>query len=227
MVLKMTHHHRRIQSAGYLVLLLTVCAAACGQNCPVVFCAEAGQEEWDWNEEYPEAVFDLPDDTAEMEADASQTVETLTTGNWTIPEGWEEKSHVDAGFGEVCVLRASGLSAADVTSEITCSYQSTIFSLAEYEQLREMLTNDVVYQNRNASVSTSCLYTDVQDNLFQIIADDSSQTYRDIFYYVIGSGKYFSVRVKEYRDEAEAAKAQERKTPSEAARLIAAGFVWN
>ena len=150
--MKMRHHHRRLQSAGYLVLLVTACAIGCGQPCPVAFCAEAEQEDGSGNEEYPEAVFDLQEYPVEIEEeeDVSQTADSLTTGNWSIPEGWEEKSHVDAGFGEVCVLRASGLSGADVTSEITCSYQSTIFSLAEYEQLREMLTNDVVYQNRNA-----------------------------------------------------------------------------
>ena len=132
-----------------------------------------------------------------------------------------------ASTSEKNVYKQEGLQDQAETSAITCSYIDTNYSVMEYEQLRDMLTNNLFYSNVNAQISTSAIYTNNKDYLYILIVDNSSQDYRNIYHYVVGDYRCFLVEVKEYRAEADQAKAQEQKTPQEIGQKVAEEFVWN
>lgn len=151
--------------------------------------------------------------------------EEKMTGTYAAAEGWIEDEEVST---EEKTVYVQALAAdADETSTITCSYIDTNYSVLEYEQLRDMLTNNLFYSNVNAQISTSAVYTLSKDYLYILIVDDSAKEYRDIYHYVVGDYRCFSVEVREYRAEAEAAKQLEEDTPQEAGQKIAEEFTWN
>lgn len=166
----------------------------------------------------------------EMIAQAEEIVlnaaeEEKMTGTYAAAEGWIEDEEVST---EEKTVYVQALAAdADETSTITCSYIDTNYSVLEYEQLRDMLTNNLFYSNVNAQISTSAVYTLSKDYLYILIVDDSAKEYRDIYHYVVGDYRCFSVEVREYRAEAEAAKQLEEDTPQEAGQKIAEEFTWN
>ncbi len=147
------------------------------------------------------------------------------TGTFTVEDGWAVDS--SESTKDVTVYRQSAQMDAEETSTITCSYMDTNYSVLEYEQLRDMLTNNLLYSNVNAQISTSAVYTQAKDYLYILIVDDSAQSYRDLYYYVVGDYRCFSLEVKEYRAEAEQAKAAQLLTPQEVGQKAAESFVWN
>lgn len=147
------------------------------------------------------------------------------TGTYTMESGWMLDD--GASTSEKNVYKQEGLQDQAETSAITCSYIDTNYSVMEYEQLRDMLTNNLFYSNVNAQISTSAIYTNNKDYLYILIVDNSSQDYRNIYHYVVGDYRCFLVEVKEYRAEADQAKAQEQKTPQEIGQKVAEEFVWN
>ncbi|MCC8066689.1 MAG: hypothetical protein LIO94_06270 [Clostridiales bacterium] len=158
------------------------------------------------------------------DADASEDSLPEENGSYTMEDGWYEDSMLSTG--EVTVYRQDACADAAETSTISCSYLDTNYSRTEYEQLRDMLTNNLVYGNVNAQITTSAVYTLSMDYLYIILVDDSSNDYRDIYYYVVGDYQCFCVQVKEYRSEAEQASAQDLQTPQEAGQKVAESFVW-
>lgn len=147
------------------------------------------------------------------------------TGTYTAAEGWSVDD--GASTSDVTVYKQDGCAGVDGTSTISCSYMDTNYSVLEYEQLRDMLTNNLVYSNVNAQISTSAVYTNAKDYLYILLVDDTSQDYRTIYCYVVGDYRCFSVEVKEYRAEAGQLQAQEQKTPQEAGQSMAESFLWN
>ena len=157
-------------------------------------------------------------------AEQETSADMLVTGTYQVPEGWSE---VETASSEMTkVYRKAEALEVDAASEITCSYMATNYSLQEYEQLRDMLTNDMVYSKVGAKISSTCTYTDKKDNLFILTVDDESKDYREIVYYVAGEKECFCVEVKEYRTEAESASAAKEKTPEETGKEIAVKFSW-
>ena len=172
----------------------------------------------------------IPFGCTELMAQAEEIVlnaaeEEKMTGTYTAAEGWIEDE--EASTEEKTVYVQASAADADETSTITCSYIDTNYSVLEYEQLRDMLTNNLFYSNVNAQISTSAVYTLSKDYLYILIVDDSAKEYRDIYHYVVGDYRCFSVEVREYRAEAEAAKLLEEDTPQEAGQKIAEEFTWN
>lgn len=147
------------------------------------------------------------------------------TGTYSMVSGWTLDD--ESTTSEKSVYKQDAYISQSETSTISCSYLDTNYSVMEYEQLRDMLTNNLFYSNVNAQISTSAVYTLDKDYLYILIVDDSSQAYRNIYHYVVGDYRCFCVEVKEYRAEADAAKAQNQKTPQEAGQTIAEEFVWN
>lgn len=152
------------------------------------------------------------------------SADTASQGQYTVPDGWSEDT--SAGQASGSVYRYSENVGVDGTSSITCQYMETNYMVSEYEQLRDMLTNDILYSRVNAEISTNAAYTDSRDYLYILTADDPSLAYREIFYYVVGDLKCFCVTVREYRSEAEDARAAQKLTPEEAGKQIASAFTW-
>ncbi|MCC8046276.1 MAG: hypothetical protein LIP12_12400 [Clostridiales bacterium] len=167
------------------------------------------------------------DDTAQDAAETGLSDEIALAdapGSYTMEDGWllDETLSSDT----VSVYIQDGNSDTAETSTISCSYIETNYSVQEYEQLRDMLTNNLLYSNVNAQISTSAVYTLAKDYLYIILVDDSSEDYRDIYHYVVGDYQCFCVQVKEYRAEAELASSQDLQTPQEAGQSVAEGFEW-
>ncbi len=159
------------------------------------------------------------------EAQEENASASARMGTYPAPEDWEE---VDSLSGEdSTVYKRSGFGDETETSTITCNYMDTNYRVVEYEQLRDMLTNNLVYSNINAQISSSAVYTKAKDYLYILTVDDSSKDYRDIYYYVVGDMRCFCVTVKEYRSEAEEMKASETSTPQEAGQKTAEEFTWD
>ncbi len=137
---------------------------------------------------------------------------------YSVPEGWTVDEQADLEDALVLCRQDDGL------STIVCGYLDTNYSIQEYEQLREMLTNNLLYEHVNAQISTSAVYTLAKDYLYTILVDDEEEAYRDIYHYVIGDYRCFCVFVREYRSEAE--EVQDQMTPREAGQSIAEGFTW-
>lgn len=161
----------------------------------------------------------------EAEAYAMTEEAAAMTGEWKVPDGWTEDSEDDSE--DIHTYKLTEMVGMTETSTITCSYMDTNYSVLEYEQLRNMLTNNLLYANVNAQISTSAVYTKAKDCLYIVIVDDSSQVYRDIYHYVVGDYRCFSVEVREYRSEAEQMKAADLKTPQETGLQIAEEFTWD
>lgn len=149
----------------------------------------------------------------------------VLTGSYTVVDGWSQDMEVSTD--EVVVYYQDAYQDAAVTSTISCTYMDTNYSVLDYEQLRDMLTNNLLYSNVNAQISTSAVYTLAKDYLYIVLVDDSAEDYRDIYHYVVGDYRCFCVQVKEYRSEAAQAQALEQDTPQEAGRKIAESFVWD
>ena len=90
-----------------------------------------------------------------------------------------------------------------------------------------MLTNNAVYSNADAQISTSTAYTDAKDYLYMLTVEPSGVDYQDIYYYVVGDRRCFCVEVREYQAEADALEAAQKKTPSQTGQDIAMKFTWN
>ena len=159
-----------------------------------------------------------------VSAEQETSVELSAIGTYQVPDGWSEVTSASSEITKV--YRPTENLELDASSEITCSYMATNYSVMEYEQLRDMLTNDMVYGKVGAEISSTCTYTDKKDNLFILTADDESKEYREIVYYVAGEKECFCVEVKEYRAEAESTAAAKKKTPEEIGKEIAAKFSW-
>jgi hypothetical protein len=162
-----------------------------------------------------------------IEADAEENGQTgseAMTGTYSAPEGWSVDD--SAGSAEKTVYVSDASAGTESTSTITCSYLDTNYSVLEYEQLRDMLTNNLLYSNVNAQISASAVYTNAKDYLYILLVDDSSQDFRNIYCYVVGDYRCFCVEVKEYRTEAEQLRAQEMNTPQEVGQSLAESFVW-
>lgn len=162
--------------------------------------------------------------TSSLMVQADETEASLT-GTYSVADGWTEDT--DASDDSKKVYKQTEQKDLEDTSTITCSYLDTNYSVLEYEQLRDMLTNNLLYSNVDAQISTSAVYTKEKDCLYIVIVDDSVQDYRDIYHYVVGDYRCFCVEVREYRAEAEQAKAQEQKTPQEVGMQMAQEFVWD
>lgn len=156
--------------------------------------------------------------------DMAETAAVLT-GTYTVESGWSVDNA--ASTQDRTVYKQDAYVGVDGTSTITCSYLDTNYSVFEYEQLRDMLTNNLLYSNVNAQISTSAVYTDAKDYLYILIVDDTSQDYQNIYCYVVGDYRCFCVDVKEYRSDAEQLQAQSLRTPKEVGQSIAEKFVWN
>ena len=84
---------------------------------------------------------------------AEENASTAMTGSYSVDSDWvriEQKSDTEKD-----VYRQEASKDVEETSEITCSYLDTNYSVAEYEQLRDMLTNNLMYSDVNAQISTS------------------------------------------------------------------------
>lgn len=184
-------------------------------------------------EEYEDVTLEAFDDgsegevTEELAGEEVQEADAASgrMGTYPAPENWEK---VDSLSKEDSVVyKRSGYGGEDETSTITCDYIDTNYRVVEYEQLRDMLTNNLVYSNVNAQISSSAVYTKAKDYLYILTVDDSSKDYRDIYYYVVGDMRCFCVTVKEYRSEAEEMKASDTSTPQEAGQKTAEEFTWD
>ncbi|MCD8347962.1 MAG: hypothetical protein LUD16_08460 [Lachnospiraceae bacterium] len=160
----------------------------------------------------------------ESTADEQAMTEEETPGTYTMEEGWCLDEELSTEEEEVYRLETS--EEGQETSTISCSYLETNYSRQDYEQLRDMLTNNLIYDNVNAQITTSAVYTLSMDYLYIVLVDDSTEEYCDIYHYVVGDYQCFCVQVREYRAEAELAKAQEQATPREVGQTVAEGFVW-
>ncbi|MCD7735994.1 MAG: hypothetical protein LUI07_03360 [Lachnospiraceae bacterium] len=154
-----------------------------------------------------------------------EETESTLTGTYTMAEGWSEDADQSTD-GITVYVQGSG-AAKEESSTISCSYLDTNYSRQEYEQLRDMLTNNLIYSNVDAQISTSAVYTLSMDYLYIVLVDDSSEDYRNIYNYVVGDYRCFCVQVKEYRAEAEQAQAQDQDTPQESGQKVAESFVWD
>ncbi len=162
--------------------------------------------------------------------DLSETFEEETEaapGTYTMEEGWAEDEALSTEDVTVYIQDAYLDTDVSETSTISCSYLETNYSRQDYEQLRDMLTNNLLYSNVDAQITTSAVYTLSMDYLYIVLVDDSSEEYRDIYHYVVGDYQCFCVQVTEYRTEAELAEAQDLDTPREIGQKVAEGFVWN
>ncbi|MCD7762112.1 MAG: hypothetical protein LUI14_02735 [Lachnospiraceae bacterium] len=164
---------------------------------------------------------------AGMAAEEYETETEMLPGTYTMEEGWTENELLSSDGVTVYVQDAYADAESPETSLISCSFLDTNYSRQDYEQLRDMLTNKILYSNVSAQITTSAVYTLAMDYLYIILVDDSSAEYRTIYHYVVGDYQCFCVEVKEYRAEAEQAEAQEADTPQEIGQKIAEGFVWN
>ena len=155
---------------------------------------------------------------------AEENASSAITGSYSVNSEWVRIDQSSDTEKEVYKKEAS--QDMEETSEITCSYFDTNYSVAEYEQLRDMLTTNLMYSDVNAQISTSAGYTDAKDYLYTLTADDSDKDYRDIYYYVVGDYRCFCVTVREYREEAAQADSSD-DTPQEVGKKTAQQFTWN
>ncbi|MCD7884922.1 MAG: hypothetical protein LUI87_14645 [Lachnospiraceae bacterium] len=218
---------RGIAAGTVLSLLALVCLCQYGRI--TVFAESAGESAIS-----QEAELDAVG--GESTADADAALETAGSvlpdeialsdapGSYTMDAGWQLDETLSSDT--VSVYKQDGSEDEAETSTISCSYLETNYSVQEYEQLRDMLTNNLLYSNVNAQISTSAVYTLAKDYLYIILVDDSSEDYRDIYHYVVGDYQCFCVQVKEYRAEAELAGSQDLQTPQEVGQSVAEGFEW-
>lgn len=157
--------------------------------------------------------------------DSTEAAAEPLTGTYSMGAGWSVDDY--ASTQDKTVYKQDALLGTENTSTIACSYMDTNYSVFEYEQLRDMLSNNLLYSNVNAQISASAVYTKAKDYLYILIVDDSAKDYRDLYYYVVGDYRCFCVEVREYRAEAEQAKAQSQMTPQEMGQSVAEEFVWN
>ncbi len=150
--------------------------------------------------------------------------DSALTGIYSVEEGWSVDA--DASTDEETVYKKDDCVGVENTSTITCSYMDTNYSVLEYEQLRDMLTNNLLYSNVNAQISTSAIYTQEKDYLYIVIVDDSALEYKDVYHYVVGDYRCFCVEVREYRAEADQDVADDVKTPHEVGQKTAEEFTW-
>lgn len=215
---------RKFAARTAAVLSLAVCLSA---GTGSVLHAEEASGYYDdagnWIEDSysEEAGFDIfteDETTLDAASDAS------LTGTYSVADGWSVDQ--EASTDEKTVYKKDSCMDADNTSTITCSYIDTNYSVLEYEQLRDMLTNNLLYSNVNAQISTSAIYTQEKDYLYIVIVDDSAMEYKDVYHYVVGDYRCFCVEVREYRAEAEQDMADGIKTPHEVGQKTAEEFTW-
>lgn len=173
----------------------------------------------------PDGVVDIIGEEEQPQDETMQTETSQKTGTYTLASGWSVDDK--ASTQERTVYKQDAKMDQENTSTITTSYLDTSFSVLEYEQLRDMLTNNLLYSNVNAQLSSSAVYTDAKDYLYILIVDDAFVQYRDVYCYVVGDYRCFCVEVREYRSEADELRAQKLQTPQEVGQEAAEGFVWN
>ncbi len=178
-----------------------------------------------WDEVYDdtdpeEGIGTDPDPGMDTDTDTDEEEEEGSGSGYSVPAGWSADG-ADGSDGGI-VYREDAFE----NSTITCGYIDTNYSIQEYEQLRDMLTNNLLYEHVNAQISTSAVYTLAKDYLYIILVDDETEPYCDIYNYVVGDYCCFLVHVKEYRSEAEQALSQDLMTPREAGQSIAESFTW-
>lgn len=220
---------RRIAAGTAASLCLAACAAPCLQAEEASgYYDEYGnwvQDAWSGENPDPYAAGDFYAD-GDPYADAEQTEQAAAmTGTYSVDSGWVVDSV--SSTEDKTVYKQEGCVDLDYTSTISCSYLDTNYSVLEYEQLRDMLTNNLLYNNVNAQISTSASYTQAKDYLYIVIVDDTSQEYKDIYHYVVGDYRCFCVEVHQNRAEADAAAAEGRMTPQEVGQSTAEGFTWS
>lgn len=175
--------------------------------------------------ENTDALAALTDGTSLDEAADAAAQDSALTGTYSVAEGWSVDSA--ASTAEKTVYKQDAYVGVENTSTISCSYMDTNYSVLEYEQLRDMLTNNLLYSNVNAQISTSAIYTQTKDYLYIVIVDDSALEYKDVYHYVVGDYRCFCVEVREYRSEADQAVADGVKTPHEVGQATAEEFTWD
>lgn len=180
---------------------------------------------YDGEEIYEEDIYKEEIYNAEIPEESAEESAQLLTGTYSGASGWSVDTATSTG--DATVYKSDVYSDTETTSTISCSYIDTSYSVIEYEQLRDMLSNSLLYENVNAQISTSAVYTDAKDYLYILLVDDSEQSYRDIYYYVVGDYRCFRVSVREYRAEAEELQNQGMSTPKDAGQSIAQTFTWN
>ncbi len=207
-----------LMSAGSI---LTVQAEEYGYENEYEERAQAGD---DWAEVYSDR---MDEDTAaesdigiEIFTEEGSEEEDGSGIGYSVPEGWMANDALDAD-GAI-VYRSDDF--ADST--ITCSYLDTNYSIQEYEQLRDMLTNNLLYEHVDAQISTSAVYTLSKDYLYIILVDDAADSYREIYNYVVGDYRCFLADVKESRADVDQGVPQDLMTPREAGQSIAESFTW-
>lgn len=222
--------NRRIRRGAGIAAAFCMTLGMAGLTAVSVSAEEVSEEyfETDLNTEnasLPADVFFQEDGEEDGEAEAAAGEAAALTGTYTVESGWSVDNA--ASTQERTVYKQDAYVGVEGTSTITCSYLDTNYSVFEYEQLRDMLTNNLLYNNVNAQISTSAVYTDAKDYLYILIVDDTAQDYRNIYCYVVGDYRCFCVDVKEYRWDAEELQAQSLKTPQEVGQGVAEKFVWN
>lgn len=145
-------------------------------------------------------------------------------GSYSVPEGWKQDFEMSASEKDCYVFSLENGQRSKST--ISCTYIDTAYSVLEYEQLREMLMNNLLYSDSAAQITSSAGYTDAKDYLYILIADNSSAEYRDLYYYVVGDYRCFCVTLREYRDEACAFEGATAISPEQSATKLANSFVW-
>lgn len=210
---------KRITAGIMTAVCLAVCTGVLQAEEPSGYYDEAGN----WVQD-PLAEGALAGEELQPGADGQTEAQALT-GTYSVGAGWTEDTA--AGRDGKTVYKQDACVGMDATSTISCGYMDTNYSVQEYEQLRDMLTNNLLYENVNAQISTSASYTQSKDYLYIIIVDDSAQDYRDIYNYVVGDYRCFCVEVREYRSEAEQAAAAGQKTPQETGQATAEAFTWD
>ena len=151
---------------------------------------------------------------------AEENASTAMTGSYSVDSDWvriEQKSDTEKD-----VYRQEASKDVEETSEITCSYLDTNYSVAEYEQLRDMLTNNLMYSDVNAQISTSAGYTDAKDYLYTLTADDSG---KDRHLLRSGRPRCFCVILKSEEEAAQAESSDD--TPQAVGKKTAQEFTWD
>lgn len=221
---------RRNGRTGVLTVMAMLMSLVFGV-CPITGMTAMASESFGYFDAAGNWIEGTPDLSADSEMFdseyfAEQTEEAAKrTGSYTTADGWVVDDN--ASTEDNTVYKQEGYAGVDGTSTIACSYLDTNYSVLEYEQLRDMLTNNLLYSNVNAQISASAVYTDAKDYLYILLVDDAAQDFRNIYCYAVGDYRCFCVEVKEYRAEAEQLRAQGVKTPQEAGQGIAESFVWN
>jgi hypothetical protein len=212
----MNRHNRTEIRTATMAAAFALCISMAAPAATQLKAEELQQEDVLFEETEEEVTEDVPGEETEAAEQKS--------GVYVMAEGWSVDT--SDSTGTETVYRQTGLMDETQTSTITCSYLDTNYSIGEYEQLRDMLANNQLYSHVDAQISTSASYTDARDYLYIVTVDDASEDYREIYDYVVGDYRCFTVYIREYRQEAADLAQQSAVTPQETGRKIAESFTW-